>query len=114
MCLLSCGNRCSYEDTLGPGADCSHWITHVNHLGEELGADYVWYRNPDPRLGPVEPDWESIVYQVLNALHSYTGQGTMPMCWRRRHFEVNTHTHLRISGFLELDKSRLSFPPHPP
>lgn len=56
--------RCSYEDTLGPGADCSRWITHVNHLGEELGVDYVWYRNPDPRLEPMEPAWESIVYQV--------------------------------------------------
>eukprot|EP00903_Cladosiphon_okamuranus_P017828 g16407.t1 len=61
--LADRGFRCSYEDTLGPGADCSRWITHVNHLGEELGVDYIWYRNPDPRLEPMEPAWESIVYQ---------------------------------------------------
>lgn len=61
---LPCRHRCSYEDTLGPGADCSRWITHLNHRGEELGVDYVWYRNPDSRLGSMEPDWESIVYQV--------------------------------------------------
>lgn len=56
--------RCSYEEALGPGADCSKWITHVNHLGEELGVDYVWYRNDDARHVPMEPAWESIVYQV--------------------------------------------------
>ncbi|CAN0020991.1 unnamed protein product, partial [Ectocarpus fasciculatus] len=55
--------RCSYEDTLGPGADFSRWITHLNHRGEELGVDYIWFRNPDPRLEPMEPAWESIVYQ---------------------------------------------------
>lgn len=60
-------HRCSYEDTLGPGADCSRWITHVNHLGEEVGVDYVWYRNPDPGLQPMEPEWGSIVYQVCRA-----------------------------------------------
>lgn len=58
------GVRCSYEDVLAPGVDRSRWITHVNHLGQELGVDYVWYRNPDPLLGLMEPAWESIVYQV--------------------------------------------------
>ena len=36
----------------------------MNHLGEEVGVDYVWYRNPNPLLEPMERDWESIVYQV--------------------------------------------------
>ena len=56
--------RCSYEDTLGPKADRSRWITHVNHLGEKVGVDYVWYRNPGPQLKPMEPEWESIAYHV--------------------------------------------------
>ncbi|CAM9860522.1 unnamed protein product, partial [Ectocarpus sp. 8 AP-2014] len=61
--LAERGFRCSYEVTLGPGADFSRWITHLNHRGEELGVDYIWFRNPDPRLEPMEPAWESIVYQ---------------------------------------------------
>ncbi|CAN0076421.1 unnamed protein product, partial [Ectocarpus sp. 4 AP-2014] len=61
--LAERGFRCSYEDMLGPGADFSRWITHLNHRGEEVGVDYIWFRNPDPRLGPMEPAWESIVYQ---------------------------------------------------
>ncbi|CAM9474799.1 unnamed protein product, partial [Ectocarpus sp. 13 AM-2016] len=61
--LAERGFRCSYEDMLGPGADFSRWITHLNHRGEEVGVDYIWFRNPDPRLEPMEPAWESIVYQ---------------------------------------------------
>lgn len=55
---------------LGPGADHGRWITHRNHLGEELGVDYIWYRNPDEELGPMEPDWENIVYQVSLVLEA--------------------------------------------
>ncbi|CAM9413364.1 unnamed protein product, partial [Choristocarpus tenellus] len=57
------GFKCAYEEALHPGSDCGTWITHRNHLGEELGVDYVWFINPEMRTGPLEHGWEKIVYQ---------------------------------------------------
>ncbi|CAM9970436.1 unnamed protein product [Discosporangium mesarthrocarpum] len=57
------GFRCAYEEAMESGGECYSWISHKNHLGEELGVDYVWFMNPEARLGPLELGWENIVYQ---------------------------------------------------
>lgn len=62
--IVDRGFKCSYEDALGPSADRSRWVSHRNHLGEELGVDYIWLRNPGEGSGSMEPEWDRFVYQV--------------------------------------------------